>query len=61
MGSVMAPVFGGLLLSQYGAENGLNVFIPLALMTALGLPFLWIAHQRLLSREKKEKVFQVSA
>ncbi|MFS0869177.1 MDR family MFS transporter [Paenibacillus xylanilyticus] len=61
LGSVMAPVFGGLLLSQYGAENGLNVFVPLALMTALGLPFLWIAHQRLLSREKKEKVFQVSA
>ncbi|MEO2203520.1 MFS transporter [Paenibacillus pabuli] len=60
LGSVVAPVFGGLLLGYFGAENGVSVFVPLALATALGLPFLWRARQHQLSRESK-KVFQTSA
>ncbi|MDP9698053.1 Predicted arabinose efflux permease, MFS family [Paenibacillus polysaccharolyticus] len=53
IGNVAAPVIGGLLLSQFGAGNGLAVFIPIAITTALGVPFLLIAHKRLVSREKQ--------
>ncbi|WP_440119251.1 MDR family MFS transporter [Paenibacillus sp. QZ-Y1] len=53
MGNVMAPIVGGLLLTQFGAGNGLSVFVPLALMTALGLPFLIMAHTRLIAKEKE--------
>lgn len=52
LGNVMAPILGGLLLDQFGAGNGPAVFIPLALTTALGLPFLITAHKRLQRREK---------
>ncbi|NJJ40708.1 MDR family MFS transporter [Paenibacillus apii] len=51
IGSVLAPIQGGLLLDQMGAEHGLALFIPLALSTALGLPFLLTAHRRLSARE----------
>jgi hypothetical protein len=54
-------VFGGLLLGHFGAANGVSVFVPLALATVLGLPFLWKARQHQLSRERKEKMFQASA
>ena len=60
LGSVVAPVFGGLLLGHFGAENGVSIFVPLALATGLGLPFLWRARQHQLSRESN-KVFQTSA
>lgn len=55
-GNVMAPIFGGLLLDQFGARNGPAVFIPLALTTALGLPFLITAHRRLTAREKSSSI-----
>lgn len=61
LGSVIAPVFGGLLLGHFGAAKGVFVFVPLALATALGLPFLWKARQHQTSRERQEKVFQASA
>ncbi|MEK5028110.1 MDR family MFS transporter [Paenibacillus sp. FSL M7-1046] len=51
LGNVMAPILGGLLLDQFGAANGPAVFVPLALTTALGLPFLITAHKRLKIRE----------
>ncbi|MBB6024211.1 MFS family permease [Paenibacillus sp. JGP012] len=54
IGNVAAPVIGGLLLSQFGAANGLSVFIPIALTKALGIPFLLIAHKRLVMREKQQ-------
>ncbi|MGN7760118.1 MDR family MFS transporter [Paenibacillus sp. 22594] len=54
LGNVMAPILGGLLLDQFGATNGPAVFVPLALSTALGLPFLITAHKRLTARERKE-------
>lgn len=54
LGNVMAPILGGLLLDQFGAGNGLAVFVPLALTTALGLPFLIAAHKRLRIREAAE-------
>lgn len=54
LGNVMAPILGGLLLDQFGAVNGPAVFIPLALTTALGLPFLITAHKRLLARQVAE-------
>ncbi|WP_379152021.1 MDR family MFS transporter [Paenibacillus sp. sgz5001063] len=53
LGNVMAPILGGLLLDQFGATNGPAVFVPLALSTALGLPFLITAHKRLNARERK--------
>ncbi|QKS54982.1 MFS transporter [Paenibacillus barcinonensis] len=53
IGNVVAPVMGGLLLSQFGAADGLSVFIPIALTTAIGVPFLLIAHKRLVIREKQ--------
>ncbi|WP_342555869.1 MFS transporter [Paenibacillus sp. FSL R7-0652] len=53
IGNVAAPVIGGLLLSQFGAANGPSVFIPIALTTALGVPFLYTAHKRLVLREKQ--------
>ncbi|PWW36784.1 MULTISPECIES: MDR family MFS transporter [Paenibacillus] len=61
LGSVMAPILGGLLLTQYGTGNGLFVFVPLALTTALGLPFLIVAHKRLVVREKETTLIHVSA
>lgn len=61
LGSVMAPILGGLLLTQFGTGNGLFVFVPLALTTALGLPFLIVAHKRLVVREKETTPIQVSA
>ncbi|MBW4080490.1 MFS transporter [Paenibacillus sp. S150] len=54
LGNVMAPILGGLLLDQFGATNGPAVFVPLALSTALGLPFLIAAHKRLNARERSE-------
>lgn len=51
LGNVLAPVLGGVLLDQFGAQNGPAVFVPLALTTALGLPFLIAAHKRLKIRE----------
>ncbi|WP_150271598.1 MDR family MFS transporter [Paenibacillus tepidiphilus] len=54
LGNVLAPVLGGLLLDEFGAGNGPAVFIPLALSTALGLPFLLTAHKRLTLRERQE-------
>ncbi|MNC69205.1 hypothetical protein D3C75_1198750 [compost metagenome] len=59
-GNVMAPIMGGLLLSQFGG-HGIAVFLPLALITALGLPFLWIAHKRLITREREAHAVQQSA
>lgn len=56
LGSVMAPILGGLLLTQFGTGNGLFVFVPLALTTALGLPFLIVAHKRLVIREREVNV-----
>ncbi|MFC9708468.1 MDR family MFS transporter [Paenibacillus sp. NPDC056933] len=61
LGSVMAPILGGLLLTQFGTGNGLSIFVPLALTTALGLPFLIVAHKRLVVREKESNPIQVSA
>ncbi|MNE70765.1 putative transporter [compost metagenome] len=56
LGGVMAPILGGMLLDQFGAANGPAVFVPLALTTALGLPFLITAHKRLKARELAESV-----
>jgi MFS family permease len=61
LGSVMAPILGGLLLTQFGTGNGLFIFVPLALTTALGLPFLIIAHKRLVIRERESTPIEVSA
>ena len=55
LGNVIAPILGGLLLDGIGAANGIALFIPLALSTAIGLPFLVIAHRRLTIRERTEK------
>lgn len=52
LGSVMAPILGGVLLDQFGAQDGLAIFVPLALTTALGLPFLLLAHKRFTAKEK---------
>lgn len=52
LGSVMAPILGGVLLDQFGAQDGLAIFVPLALTTALGLPFLILAHKRFTAKEK---------
>ncbi|OMF93580.1 MFS transporter [Paenibacillus sp. FSL R7-0337] len=54
IGSVMAPILGGLLLDHFGVLNGPAVFVPLALTTAFGLPFLITAHKRLRIREAAE-------
>lgn len=51
LGNVMAPILGGMLLDQFGVSNGLIIFIPLALTTMIGLPFLITAHKRLVLRE----------
>uniref|UniRef100_UPI0004702383 MFS transporter n=1 Tax=Paenibacillus zanthoxyli TaxID=369399 RepID=UPI0004702383 len=59
IGSVMAPILGGLLLDQLGANHGPAIFIPLALMTALGLPFLLTAHRRLAEQERSSKIHTV--
>lgn len=55
LGNVIAPILGGLLLDGIGAANGIALFIPLALSTAIGLPFLVRAHRRLTIRERTEK------
>ncbi|MFP4976197.1 MDR family MFS transporter [Paenibacillus sp. CN-4] len=52
IGNVLAPVLGGLMLGWFGGEHGAAVFTPLALMTAIGLPFLLLAHRRLTAREQ---------
>lgn len=52
LGNVIAPIVGGLLLDRFGMQNGPVVFIPLALITALGLPFLFIAKKKLAARER---------
>ncbi|QWU18429.1 MFS transporter [Paenibacillus sophorae] len=59
IGSVMAPILGGLLLSHLGPNHGPAIFIPLALMTAIGLPFLLTAHRRLTERERSSKIHTV--
>lgn len=51
LGNVLAPVIGGMLLDRYTASNGPAVFIPLALITAIGLPFLVLGHKRLRTKE----------
>ncbi|MDT3424742.1 MFS family permease [Paenibacillus forsythiae] len=56
IGSVMAPILGGLLLGRLGPEHGSALFTPLALMTALGLPFLLTAHRRLARRERASEI-----
>ncbi len=56
LGSVIAPILGGMLLDQFGAANGPAVFVPLALTTALGLPFLITAHRRFKAKELTESV-----
>ncbi|MCM3783807.1 MFS transporter [Neobacillus mesonae] len=47
MGNVLAPVIGGWLLTSFSAEQSFFIFLPLALMTACGIPFLLLAHFRL--------------
>ncbi|WP_211750307.1 MFS transporter [Paenibacillus sp. Marseille-Q4541] len=47
MGNVLAPLIGGSLLTGFSAEQPLYIFIPIALMTACGIPFLLLAHLRL--------------
>ncbi|OWA37407.1 MFS transporter [Saccharibacillus sp. O16] len=54
IGNVMAPIVGGLLLDRFALQSGFAVFAPLALLTALGLPFLLAAHRRLTVREAAE-------
>lgn len=54
IGSVAAPIVGGLLLDRFAALSGFAVFAPLALLTACGLPFLLAAHRRLTAREAAE-------
>lgn len=56
IGSVAAPIVGGLLLDRFALQSGLAVFAPLALLTALGLPFLLAAHKRLTAREAAESL-----
>ncbi|MNM33159.1 Multidrug resistance protein MdtH [compost metagenome] len=51
IGSVIAPILGGILIDFWGADHGLAIFFPLALTTAAGLPFLFTAHRRLTARE----------
>ncbi|OBZ18091.1 transporter [Bacillus sp. FJAT-27264] len=52
LGNVIAPVIGGLLLDEFGMQNGPAVFLPLGLIIALGIPFLLIAKKKLAARER---------
>ncbi|MCQ4085549.1 MFS transporter [Saccharibacillus sp. JS10] len=54
LGNVMAPVIGGLLIDRFASHSGFAIFAPLALLTAVGLPFLWAAHRRLTVKEAIE-------
>lgn len=47
LGNVCAPILGGFLLDTRGAEHGFQVFMPLALTCAFGLPFLIAAYRRM--------------
>ncbi|MDO3412188.1 MFS transporter [Saccharibacillus sp. CPCC 101409] len=61
LGSVAAPVVGGLLLDRFALQSGFAVFAPLALITLCGLPFLLAAHRRLTHRERAEGAAAVQA
>lgn len=50
MGNVLAPVIGGWLLTSLSAEQPLMIFLPLALLTACGIPFLLLAHWKMRDR-----------
>lgn len=47
LGSVCAPILGGFLLDVRGAAHSMQIFVPLALTCALGLPFLIAAYRRM--------------
>ncbi len=47
LGSVCAPILGGFLLDARGAAHSVQIFVPLALTCALGLPFLIAAYRRM--------------
>lgn len=53
IGNVLAPITGGVLLDHYASQGGWMVFVPLALLTAVGLPFLFVAHRRLTIRDQQ--------
>jgi len=53
LGNVSAPILGGFLLDSFGANQPLLVFAPIAISAVCGVPFLWIAHQRLQAREQQ--------
>ncbi|WP_082096654.1 MDR family MFS transporter [Paenibacillus wulumuqiensis] len=52
IGNVVAPVIGGLLIDRFALQSGIAIFAPLALLTAVGIPFLLAAHKRLTIREQ---------
>ncbi|WP_017812286.1 MDR family MFS transporter [Paenibacillus shenyangensis] len=54
IGNVVAPVVGGLLIDRFALQSGIVVFAPLALLTAVGIPFLLAAHKRLTIKEQNE-------
>ncbi len=53
IGTMVAPVVGGLLIDRVALQGGIHVFTPLALLTLVGLPFLLIAHRRLTIRDQQ--------
>ncbi|MEW4427637.1 MFS transporter [Paenibacillus pabuli] len=53
LGNVSAPILGGFLLDSFGANQPMLVFAPIAISAVCGVPFLWIAHQRLQAREQQ--------
>ncbi|GGA25400.1 MDR family MFS transporter [Paenibacillus physcomitrellae] len=55
IGSVLAPILGGLLLDGAGPSHGLLIFAPLAVTTVFGFPLLLTAHRRLTRREQHEQ------
>lgn len=54
LGNVSAPILGGFLLDSFGGNEPMLVFAPIAISAVCGVPFLWIAHQRLQAREQQQ-------
>ncbi len=59
IGSMLAPVVGGMLVDRFALSSGMMVFTPLALLTVVGLPFLLLAHRRLTVRDQQIEAQQL--
>ncbi|WP_322906095.1 MFS transporter [Paenibacillus campi] len=53
IGAMVAPVVGGMLVQHFAVYGGIIVFVPLALLTLVGMPFLLTAHRRLTKRDQE--------